>query len=152
MIIMLAGCNTPVMPKSGTPGTTPTTRSLPAVDETAAKALLSPDESLQTLDFPMVGGKTVAGRIRGYRSTAYAVPMAAGQSLSVTYTSKISGSGFNIYDSARPQEAIFRGEVEGRSATVTAPVATTFVIRPYEVRAIARRGTVADYELTITRK
>jgi len=148
---VLAACGAPDMqtrPASVTSATAP----LAQADMAAAKAMLSPDETLQSVDFPPQGSRTLHGQIRGYSSTAYAVPVAAGQTLSVTFDSKVNAAGFNVFDVAKPQEAVHRGEVQGRSATITVPTATTLVIRPFEMRSVARRGTVADYSLTMTRK
>lgn len=125
---------------------------LPEANMAAAQALLTPDETLQVLDMPMKGSKTVQGRIVGYKTVAYAVPMAAGQTLKVTFDSPISAAGFNILDVAKGQEAVFRGEIDGRSASVTTQAATTLVIRPGQQRAAARRGTAAAYTLAVTRE
>lgn len=126
--------------------------SMPQPNATAAQALLSSDETLESLDFPRQGTRTVQGQIKGYRSTAYAVPVSSGQTVTVTLASKINAAGFNVYDVGKAQEAVHRGEAQGLSATLHATTDTTFVIRPYLMRSVARRGTVAAYTLTVDRQ
>jgi hypothetical protein len=129
------------------------TTGLPAVDTAAAQALISPDQTLQTVSFPETGTTTVSGRIEGYKSVAYAVPAKAGQTLTVTMTTKSTSAYFNVRD-VRNQSgaAVHRGEVDGPKATISVPADTTYLIDPYLVRAVARRGSTADYTLTISRQ
>ncbi|MFO1156576.1 MAG: hypothetical protein U1E43_07350 [Rhodospirillales bacterium] len=126
---------------------------LPAVNTAAAQALLSPDQTLQTVDFPETGTTTVAGRIEGNKSVAYAVPARAGQKLTVTMTTSSTSAYFNIKD-VRDQSgaAVHRGDVDGPNATISVPADTTYLIDPYLVRAAASRDSTADYTLTISRK
>jgi hypothetical protein len=127
--------------------------SLPAVNTAAARQLLSPDENLQTLAFPPIGSTTMSGRIEGYSSTAYAVPVAAGQTLTVSMSSPSDNAYFNIHDAADGSgAAVFRGEVSGRTARLTAPAEVTYLIRPFQPRATARRNETADYSITVQRQ
>lgn len=141
----------PSTPVAQAPAVVP--KGLPPVNTSAAQALLSPDQVLQTIDFPEAGSKTVSGRIEGSKSTAYAVPAKAGQTLTVTMTTSSSSAYFNVRD-VRDQSgaAIHRGEIDGQKATISVPVDTTYLIDPFLVRAVARRGSTADYTLTITRQ
>lgn len=128
-------------------------KGLPAVDTAAAQAMLSPDQTLQTLNFPETGTTTVTGRIAGYKSVVYAVPAKAGQTLTVTMATASTSAYFNVKD-VRDQSgaAVHRGEVDGAKATIAVPADTTYLIDPFLVRAVARRGSTADYTLTITRQ
>jgi hypothetical protein len=128
-------------------------KGLPPVNTAAAQALLSPDQMLQTVNFPEAGTTTVAGKIEGYRAAAYAVPAMAGQTLTVVMTTRSTSAYFNVRD-VRDQSgaAIHRGESDGLTATIRVPADTTYLIDPYLVRAVARRGSTADYTLTITRQ
>lgn len=126
---------------------------LPTVDTTAAQALLSPDETLQTVSFPETGSTTVSGKIEGYKSTVYAVPAVAGQTLSVEMTTKSTSAYFNVKDVRDTSgAAVHSGETEGAKATISVSADTTYLIQPFLVRAVARRGSTADYTLTISRK
>lgn len=126
---------------------------LPSIDTAAAQRLLSPDETLQSLNLPAAGSQIVSGRIEGYRAAAYAVPLRAGQTLDVTMDTAHDGAYFNIQDT-RDQSgaAVFAGETSGsRYGSVRASSDATYVIRPFLNRAAARRGEQANYTLKIDR-
>ncbi len=126
---------------------------LPSIDTAAAQRLLSSDETLQTLNLPATGGQTVSGRVEGYRSVTYAIPLRAGQTLDVTMDTPSDSAYFNIQD-VRDQSgaAVFAGEAAvARYASIRAGADTTYVIRPFLNRGVARRGTSADYTLKIER-
>jgi len=127
---------------------------LPAVDTAAAQRLLSPDETLQTLDFPASGTKTLSGRIEGYKSVAYALPVRKGQRLDVTMESPSTSAYFNIQDARDTTgAAIFAGETAGtNTALIRVQEDATYVLRPYLVRAVARRGSSAEYTFKIERQ
>ena len=130
------------------------TSGLPPVDTAAAQRLLSPDETLQTLDFPESGTRTLSGRIEGYKSVIYALPIRKGQRLEVTMDTKSSSAYFNIQDVKDPSgAALFAGELSGtNTALIRATADTTYVLRPYLNRAVARRGSTADYTFKIERQ
>ncbi len=127
---------------------------MPAVNTAAAQRLLSPDETLQTLDFPASGTQTLSGRIEGYKSAAYALPIRKGQRLDVTMTTPSTSAYFNIVDARDASgAALFAGETAGtNTATLRATEDATYVLRPYLVRAVARRGSSADYTFRIERQ
>jgi hypothetical protein len=127
---------------------------LPSVDTAAAQRILSPDETLQTLDFPASGTKTVSGRIQGYKTVAYALPVSKGQRLEVQMDTPSSSAYFNIYDAKDTSgAALFAGEREGtNTALIRVAEDATYVIRPYLVRAVARRGSSANYTFKIERQ
>ncbi len=129
------------------------TKELPTIDTAAAEALLSPDQTLQIVNFASTGSTTVSGKIVGYKSTVYAVQAIAGQTLTVTMTTPSDSAYFNVKD-VRDQSgaAVHRGDVDGAKATVSVPASTTYLIDPFLVRAVARRGSSADYTLTISRQ
>jgi hypothetical protein len=128
-------------------------KALPSVDTAAAQALLSPDQTLQTVSFPETGSTTVSGKIVGSKSVAYAVPAKAGQTLTVSLATKSTSAYVNVKD-VRDQSgaAVHRGEIDGPKATIRVPADTTYLIDPFLVRAVARRGGTADYTLTIGRQ
>ena len=74
--------------------------SLPPPNIAGAKQLISPDETLTVLKFPAVGSQRVKGIIDGYRHPAYLVPLAQGQTLTVTLSSPSANAYFNIHDAA----------------------------------------------------
>jgi hypothetical protein len=125
---------------------------LPAVDTAGAQRLISHDQTLQTLTFPPVGSSTASGRIVGYKSTAYLVPVAAGQTLVVTMQSPSDNAYFNVQNAADSSgAAVFRGEIEGRTVRIDAPADATYLINPFQPRATARRNETASYSFTVER-
>lgn len=127
---------------------------LPQVNTAAAQRVLSPDETLQALDFPESGTKTLSGRIEGYKAVAYALPVRKGQRLEVTMDTKSTSAYFNIVDAKDTSgAALFAGETAGtNTALLRATEDATYVLRPYLVRAVARRGSSADYTFKIERQ
>ncbi len=127
--------------------------SLPAVDEAGARRFLQGDGVLTSLDFDRDGAATVKGVVSGDTAPVYAVPVAKGQTVKVRMETASSNLYFNVSDSADDSgAALFRGEVEGAEASVTADRDMTYVITPFQPRATARRGASGDFSLTITRQ
>ncbi|MBK5964405.1 hypothetical protein CCR95_09990 [Thiocystis minor] len=125
---------------------------LPAVDTAAAQRLISPDETLQTLNFPVVGATQVSGTIDGDKSPAYLVPVATGQTLTVTLESPSNNAYFNVHDAADSSgAALFNGNSGERTARLTAPADMTYVIRPFQPRASARRNERLSYRFMVER-
>ena len=126
---------------------------LPAVNSAAATQLLSSDETLQTLSFPVVGSTSLAGRVEGYKTVSYAVPVAAGQILTVELKSDSSNAYFNVHDAVDSSgAAVFNGNSGARIARLTATQDVTYVIRPFQPRATARRGEAFDYTFLVDRR
>ncbi len=126
---------------------------LPAVDEEAARAFVREEGStLETLTFQRVGSVTKEGMVKGYAAPVYAVPVASGQTLKVAFKPSNANLYVNISDAAdQSGSAVFRGEVDGETAELKASKDTTYVITPYQPRAMARRGSEGSYSLTISR-
>ena len=125
---------------------------LPEVDMEAARAAAVGSVPLQVLEFSPKGTRSLTSRIRGDTAPAYAVPVAAGQTLTVVFRSPVHAATFNLVDTAHPEEAVHRGSVDGNIVAVKPARATTYVIVPFTERAVARRDTVALFTLTITRE
>ena len=149
----LALCATLLSACGGTGTTTSAGNvSLPAADAAAAQRLISPDETLQTLSFPAVGSTTVSGNIDGYKTRVYLVPIAKGQTLTVTLQSPSSNAYFNIHDAADSSGlAVFNRNSGERTARLTAPADMTYVIRPFQPRASARRNEQVPYSFMVSR-
>ena len=145
---VLSGCGGASTTSSGGAGPV-----LPAVNTAAATQLLSPDETLQTVSFPAVGSTSLAGRVEGYKTVSYAVPVAAGQILTVELKSDSSNAYFNIHDAADSSgAAVFNGNSGARVARLTGTQDVTYVIRPFQPRASARRGESFDYTFLVDRR
>lgn len=126
---------------------------LPTVDVAAVGRALSPDETLSVVDLPREGSTTLMGEVKGYKSTAWAVPVAAGQTLTATFTPSNSNLYINVIDAADTSgAAVHAGETDGATATITATKDTVYVIRPYQPRAMARRDETGGYTLAIARR
>ena len=136
------------------PETTPAVPTLPAADLANAEQFVTDEgDRLESLTFDPVGEVTVEGVADGYVAPIYAVPVAAGQTLTATLESSNPNIYFNISDAAdHSGAALFRGEVEGEAASLTAPRDMTYVLTPFQPRATARRVETAPYRLTIARR
>ena len=130
----------------------PAAPSVPSVDTAGAQGLLSADETLQVVSMPATGSTTVSGTVAGYESNAYAVPVGAGQTLRVDFQSSNTNLYMNIHDTAdQSGAAVHRGEVDGPSAVLSPAAPTTYLIRPFQPRAMARRNETGDYTIQIAR-
>lgn len=125
----------------------------PVVDQAALKALLSPDETLEVVTLDPAGAASVSGEVKGYKAPVYAVPVAAAQTLIVTFEPSNTNLYVNVVDSADTSgAAVHRGEVDGPKARVTAAKAGVYLIKPFQPRATARRDEAATFKLTIAVK
>ena len=163
LVLGLAACNGPAQPAKEPASEAPPAPAaaapaqvavtLPAVDTTAVQARLTPDNTLEVLNFDAVGTTTASGEIKGYKAPVYAVPVAAGQTLVVAFKSANTSLYMNVTDAADASgAAVHRGEVDGPNATLTAAKDTTYLLQPFMVRAAARRGESGPFEITVTRK
>ena len=108
---------------------------------------------MQTVSFPAVGSTSLAGRVEGYKTVSYAVPVAAGQTLTVELKSDSSNAYFNIHDASDSSgAAVFNGNSGARVARLTATQDVTYVIRPFQQRATARRGEAFDFTFLVDRR
>ncbi|MDZ4375721.1 MAG: hypothetical protein U1C74_30435 [Phenylobacterium sp.] len=119
----------------------------------AAQARLGPDNTLQALTFAPTGSTTVEGKVAGYASPVYAVALAAGQTLALVFESPSDNLYFNVVDAADGSgAAVFRGEMEGRTASLKSDAGATYLIMPFQPRATARRGETASYTIKVDRR
>ncbi|HWW12034.1 MAG TPA: hypothetical protein VN018_05925 [Brevundimonas sp.] len=151
---LLAACSppaeapaTPAEPAAAAPA------ALPTVDAAALRATLSPNETLSVVELPREGSTTVTGEVKGYKSTVWAVPVAAGQTLTATFAPSNTNLYINVIDAADTSgAAVHVGETAGATATITAEKDAVYVIRPFQPRAMARRDETGGYSLTIARR
>lgn len=130
----------------------PPAPALPAVDVQNSRQFVVGDATLETPAFARNGATTVKGAVRGDTAPVYAVPVAQGQTLTVTFAPANSNLYVNVSDAAdHSGAALHRGEVDGPTATLKADRDMTFVIKPFQPRAMARRDEVGEYSLTIAR-
>ena len=157
----LAACSPspsePAAPAAETPTTAPATAAptqapaVPAVDMTAAKARVTPETTVETVTFSGDGETTVSGEVRGYEAPAYVIPVAAGQTLKVTFKPGNTNLYMNVFDVADQGVAAHRGDVDGEEAVIQAQADGTYMIQPDQVRATARRGAAGSYSIVISR-
>ncbi len=127
-------------------------KTLPLIETANAEQFVQKGGALVPLDFAVEGETDVSGTVTGYAAPVYAVPVAQGQTLTVDFESTSPNLYMNISDAAdHSGAALHRGEVEGTTATLTASRDMTFVITPFQPRAMARRNETADFSLKITR-
>lgn len=130
----------------------PPAASLPAVDAENARQFATGEDTFEALTFDRSGATTVKGVVRGDAAPVYAVPVAAGQTLTVTFVPANTNLYINVSDAAdHSGAALHRGEVDGQTATLKAERDMTFVITPYQPRAMARRNETGEFSLTVAR-
>jgi hypothetical protein len=117
----------------------------PLVD--LAKRVLSPDETRVEVDLPATGIQVLKGKIRGYKATVFALRVRQGQQLNVTFESHSDSACFNVVDESDPSgAALFVGQnSDSRSTTIPIKSDGTYLLQPYIVRSVARRGRQVDY-------
>jgi len=130
----------------------PAASSLPSVDAESARQFATGEDTFEALTFDRTGATTVKGLVRGDAAPVYAVPVAAGQTLTVTFVPANTNLYINVSDAAdHSGAALHRGEVDGQTATLKAERDMTFVITPYQPRAMARRNETGEFSLTVAR-
>lgn len=120
---------------------------IPTLLQDHPKRALSPDETRVDVQLPETGIKVLKGTIRGYHSTVFALAVRQGQRLKVTFESRSNSAFFNVIDESDPSGvALFVGQISNSRTTVI-PVASdgTYLLQPYLVRSVARRGRKLDY-------
>lgn len=91
---------------------------LPAVDLANAQQFVAGSAALEPLYFESTGSTTVEGAVEGDAAPVYAVPAAAGQTLTVTFQPANTNLYINVSDATdHSGAALHRGEVDGPVAT-----------------------------------
>ncbi len=125
---------------------------LPAADLENARQFVQEGDALEELTFDRSGSTTVKGTVKGDAAPVYAVPVAQGQTMAVTFTPSNSNLYVNVSDAAdHSGAALHRGEVDGNGATLKAERDMTFVITPFQPRAMARRNETGEFSITVAR-
>ncbi|WP_293401754.1 hypothetical protein [Phenylobacterium sp.] len=162
--LALAGCGQqaakPAEAPAAAPAAVPTAPAAPApvaaapdLDPAALKGLLTPDETLEVVTLDATGAASASGEVKGYKTPVYAVPVAAGQTLSVAFKPSNANLYINVVDAADTSgAAVHRGEVDGPKASVSAPKAGVYLIKPFQPRAMARRDESETFKLTVSVK
>lgn len=151
---LLAGCGRTADEKTTAPvpPPEPAADALPAPERTRLQGRMAPEQTLEILSFAKDGETVASGEVRGYRAIVYAVPVAAGQTLQVDYRPAGTNTYINVGDAADTSgAALFRGEVDGKKATLSVTAPTIFFIAPFQTRATARRGDVEAYSMVVKR-
>ncbi|MDO9433769.1 MAG: hypothetical protein Q7T84_20965 [Phenylobacterium sp.] len=158
LALSLAACNGPAQPaatkeSAAAAAPAPVAVTLPPVDVAAVQASLTPDDTVEALTFAPTGATSASGAIKSYKAPVYAVPVAAGQTLTVAFKPSNTSQYLNVVDAADTTgAAVHRGEVDGPDASLTAVRDTVYLLKPFLVRAAARRGESGTFEITVTRK
>lgn len=90
----------PPTPTAEAPAVAPAQAAPPAVDTVNARRFVQGDGMLEVLDFDRAGVRTVQGAVLGDVASVYAVPVAAGQTLTVTFTPSNANLYINVSDAA----------------------------------------------------
>lgn len=156
-LALLAACSPSKPEKAEAPAAPPAVAApaapaLPPVDTANAQQFATNGATLTPLTFERGGSTTVTGSVVGDKAPVYAVPVAAGQTLTVTFQSDSANLYVNVSDAAdHSGAALHRGEMDGRTATLKADRDMTFVIVPFQPRATARRNETGAFSLTVAR-
>ena len=160
--VALGACGSPEQSGTEAPASTPAPAgapaepepaALPSIDTENARQFVQGGSTLIEASFPAVGSTTAEGQVKGYDAPVYAVPVAAGQTLTVAMETASSNLYFNVSEATdHSGAAVHRGEVDGQTATLTADRDMTYVIAPFQPRATARRDEAGDFTLTISRR
>lgn len=142
----------PTAPTAASQTEAPQPRPLPSLDTANAQQFVASQNVLTPIVFDRTGSTTVEGVVTGDTAPVYAVPVAAGQTLTVAFKSTSTNLYVNVSDATdHSGAALHRGEVDGPTATLKADRDMTFVITPFQPRATARRGETAPFSLTVSR-
>lgn len=160
-LALLAACQKPAnetdeasepTPPAAAQNAAPQPSALPPVDTVNAQQFVIGKSVLTPIAFDRAGSMTVEGVVAGETAPIYAVPVAAGQTLTLALKSSSTNLYVNVSDATdHSGAALHRGEVDGPTATLKADRDMTFVIAPFQPRATARRGETAPFSLTVSR-
>lgn len=118
----------------------------------AGLALLAlPAAAQQVVPVSFAKGKsatTVSGSLKGDQDRTYTVDARAGQTMTVTLKSTKGSAEMNIFAPGK-DEAISLGALDPYKVTTVLPVSGRYRVQVFQMRAAARRGEVASYNLTI---
>lgn len=119
----------------------------------AAATLLAgvPAAAQQVVPVTFAKGKssaTVTGSIKGDQDRTYTVDARAGQKLTVTLKSTKGSAEMNVWAPGN-DTALTVGAPDAYNFTTTLPATGRYRIQVYQMRASARRGETASYNLTI---
>jgi hypothetical protein len=95
------------------------------------------------------GHATIKGRIKGYEYVDYVFPAGAAESSKVSLETNKSSNYFNLLAPGETEVAFFVGSTSGNKYEGVAPTSGDYKARVYLMRNSARRGTIANYMLTI---
>lgn len=124
---------------------------MPNSREDHPKRALSPDETRVEVQLPKTGVKVLKGKIRGYKATVFALRVRQGQDLKVSFESRSDSAFFNIVDESDSSgAALFVGQ-NTTAKSIEMPIAAdgTYLLQPYLVRSVARRGKQVDFLMKI---
>lgn len=112
---------------------------------------LASDESRVNVGLDIGETKHLTGQLKGSKATVYAISVHRGERLRVSFQSKSQSAYFNIIDEADPSgAAVFIGQINAsRETVITAASDRVYLLQPYLVRAVARRGASASYVFDI---
>ena len=156
-LVLVAACRsgepeTAPAPSEPAAAAAPAQAVLPPIDTVNAQQFVTNGGELTPLTFDRSGSTTVTGTVAGDKAPVYAVSAAAGQTLTVTFQSDSDNLYANVSDAAdHSGAALHRGEMEGRTASLKADRDMTFVITPFQPRAMARRNETGTFSLTVAR-
>jgi hypothetical protein len=159
-ILLTGACSAPSdgQDKAEAPASAPapapeaTPAPLPEIDLENARQYIVAESRLTPLTFDRTGSTTVQDKVSGDSGPVYAVPVAAGQTLTAVLAPVGTNLYFNLSDAAdHSGAALHRGEVDGNTATLKADRPMTVIITPFQPRASARRNEASSFSMTVSR-
>lgn len=110
-----------------------------------------PAVAQETVPVQFAKGKstaTLTGSIKGDQDRTYTIDARAGQTMTVTLKSTKGSAEMNIFAPGK-DEAISLGALDPYKVTTVLPASGRYRVQVFQMRAAARRGEVATYNLTI---
>ena len=115
----------------------------------AATSAQAPIQTQSVFFAKGTSSKTITGSITGDETVDYVVRAAAGQTMTVTLTTKNGANYFNVIPPGEQNVAAFVGSTSGNTYEGSLASSGDYKIRVYLMRSAARRNETARYTLKI---
>ncbi|WP_296679695.1 hypothetical protein [Novosphingobium sp.] len=121
----------------------------------AAAALAAPLPVLAQAVVPVqfaagASARTMTGAVQGYKYVDYRISVRAGQRLTVSLRTLSGSPYFNLMEPGSRDVAIYNSSQGEQTFSTTTTRAGAYTIRVYQMRATARRGETARFQLTVS--
>lgn len=117
-------------------------------EDSADDEWAGPGERLRDIVLPETGVIGFSGWTRQGRSDVYRLPVRAGMTVRVAFTTSSEFGRLVIFDMNRPDaDALYASDENGPQAVLHVAADTQWFIRPFLIRSAPRRGLGIHYDL-----